>query len=440
MSVAQLHRPDRVADVLSSVRSAVRAAAEVPAASLGVDELTDAIAGVAVLEAQLGAWRLSLLAEADRRRVAQSLGATGTDAWAARLTGSNRAEMAGVVRLARLLEETYDATREAFAAGKINQAQVQVIVRAAERLPEEVTAEHRRAAEAGLVAKAINGMDAGRLRQAGRRMLEHADAEITRERARLLADEHEAALLTAEERRAEVETWLSLGDNGDGTWSGRFTIPELHGQMLRTALERLTAPRRLTRNRAGEVVRDDSVAGDQDTGGPSRTEMLGLGFTELIEHLPTSTDGLTGGFTRNAVTLLVHLDHQHLLDGLASARLDTGVHLSAGEARRLACNAGLLPVVLGGASQVLDLGRTARLHSTAQRRALSVTHDSCAAEGCERPFAWCDIHHPHAWSAGGTTDLTNGLPLCGFHHRRAHDTRFDLRRPATGEIRYRPRR
>ena len=136
MSVAQLHRPDRVVDVLSSARSAVQAAAEVPAASLGVDELTDAIAGVAVLEAQAGCLRLSLLAEADRRRVAQSLGATGTDAWAARLTGSNRAEMAGVVRLARLLEETYDATREAFAAGLINQAQVKVIVRAAERLPE----------------------------------------------------------------------------------------------------------------------------------------------------------------------------------------------------------------------------------------------------------------------------------------------------------------
>ena len=290
------------------------------------------------------------------------------------------------------------------------------------------------------MAKAVNGMDARRLRQAGRRMLEHADAEISRERARLLADEHEAALLTAEERRAEVETWLSLGDNGDGTWSGRFTIPELHGQMLRTALERLTSPRRLTRNRAGEVVRDDSVAGDQDTGGPSRTEMLGLGFTELIEHLPTSPDGLTGGFTRNAVTLLVHLDHQHLLDGLASARLDTGVHLSAGEARRLACNAGLLPVVLGGASQVLDLGRTADCTpppNAGPSRSPTTAAPPRAANDPSRG-ATSTIRTPGARAA--RTDLANALPLCGFHHRRAHDTRFDLRRPATGEIRYRRRR
>ena len=437
MSVAQLHRSDRVVDAVSTARSAVRAAAEVPAASLGVDELTDAIAGVAAVEAQLGALRMTLLAEADRRKVAQSLGATGTDAWAARLTGANRAEMAGLVRLARLLEERYDATREAFAAGALNQAQVQVIVRAAEQLPEAVTDEHRRAAETGLVTKAVRGMDAKRLRQAGRRMLEQATAEITREQARRLADEHEATLLRREEGHAELETWLSLADNGDGTFSGRFVIPELHGHLLRAALEQLTSPRQLSRNRAGEVVEDDAVA---TRPGMSGTEKLGLGFTELIEHLPTSSDGVTGGFMRNALTLLVHLDYQHLLDGLASARLDTGVHLSAGEARRLACNAGIVPAVLGGRSEPLDLGRTSRLHSTAQRRALSVLHDTCAAEGCERPFAWTDIHHPHAWSRGGPTDLANGLPLCGWHHRRAHDSRFDLQRLATGEVRFRPRR
>ena len=174
MSVAQLHRPDRIADVVSSTRSVLRVAAEVPVASLGVDELADGITGLAALEAQLGALRLSLVAEADRRKVAQSLGATGTDAWAARLTGANRAEMARVVRLARLLRDRYDATREAFAAGAINQDQATVIVHAAEQLPPAVTEAHRRAAEAGLVVKAVDGVNAQRLRQAGRRMLEKA--------------------------------------------------------------------------------------------------------------------------------------------------------------------------------------------------------------------------------------------------------------------------
>ncbi len=98
--------------------------------------------------------------------------------------------------------------------------------------------------------------------------------------------------------RAELETWLSLADNGDGTFSGRFVIPELHGHLLRGPLEQLTSPRQLSRNRAGEVVRRRR----RGRPGPdmSGTEKLGLGFTELIEHLPTSSDGIAGGFTRNA--------------------------------------------------------------------------------------------------------------------------------------------
>ena len=253
MSISQLRPADghlALAE-LEAARGSVRRALQVPATALSVDELTDGIAGVAVLKAQVAALELTLAAEADRRRVAQSLGATGTDAWLAQLTGGTRAAAAGGLWLARRLQDTYHATREALADGGIGVEQARVIVRAAEQLPDDVTPEQRTAAEAGLVVKAVNGMDARRLRQAGRRMLEVVSAE--------LADRHEAAQLEAEERRAEVETWLTLGDNGDGTWSGRFVIPELHGHMLRAALERLTSPRRLARNAAGDVVHDDTM-------------------------------------------------------------------------------------------------------------------------------------------------------------------------------------
>ncbi len=302
--------------------------------------------------------------------------------------------------------------------------QVRVIVRAGERLPEKVTDELRARAEEGLVAKAVAGMDERRLRQAGRRMLEVVSGE--------LADEHEAGQLEDEERAAEAETWLRMHDNGDGTVSGRFLIPELHGVLLRAALERLSAPRRLSSNRAGDLVTDDTLPG----GGPtlSWTEKLGAAFTELIEHLPTTGHGPV------AATLLVHLDYRNLLDGLASAGLDTGTRISAGEARRLACNAGIVAQVFNGRCEVLDQGREHRLFDAAQRRALSAQHDTCANEGCERPFAWCEIHHRHAWADGGRTDLHNGLPLCGHHHRRAHDTRFTMKFLASGEVRFRRRR
>ena len=93
-----------------------------------------------------------------------------------------------------------------------------------------------------------------------------------------------------------------------------------------------------------------------------------------------------------------------------------------------------------GESQPLDLGRTRRLHSAAQRKALALTHDSCAIGTCDGRSPGAEIHHPHPWSEGGRTDLTNALPLCGHHHRRAHDTRFDLRRHSHGDWRFHRRR
>lgn len=218
MSVEQLHRPV-VASWIASARESIEAAGAVPLGVLDRFELGEGVAELAALEAQVAALRLAMLAEADARRVADETGDTGTDAWAARLTGSTRGVMAGGIWLAKALRETYHATREAFATGAINESQVRVIVQAAQKMPEAATEEQREAAEQGLVAKAVAGMNARRLRQAARRMLEAVSED--------LADQQEADQLDGEEKRAEVETWLRLSDNDDGTVSGRFVIPEL---------------------------------------------------------------------------------------------------------------------------------------------------------------------------------------------------------------------
>ena len=396
----------------------------VTVASLDHDALGRVITALAGVESRAGALRLALSSEADRRRVADQTAETGTDAWLARLTGGTREQMAGGLRLAALLRDTYAATREAFAAGDLRLEQVRVIVRAAEQAPVEATREQVEAAEQWLVDKATGAhsrsgrpVDAKRLRQAARRMFAHLDHD--------LADRHEAILLGRETRTAEAETFLALHDNADGSFSGRFRIPELHGQLLMQALDRLTSPRRLSRDREGAPVLDVSAPGHD--WGAHFEETRGAAWCELIEHLPTQ------GHAGNACELLVTIDLADLLTGLGAARLDTGVAITAGEARRLACNAGLVPAVLGGDSLPLDLGRSRRLHSRTQRRALSLVHDTCAVAGCQRPFAWCEIHHHRlSWGAGGPTDLDNGLPLCGHHHRRAHDTRFDLRRRSDG--------
>jgi len=429
MTVQQL-RPPVVTGMIAAARHLVADGAAVPVGSLSDAELVEAIAELASLESQIAAWRLDLAAETHRRRLADEAAETGTDALLARLTGERREVLNGGLLLAELLRTKYAATRVAFAAGRLRPDQVRVIVRAAEHAPKEVTSDQLRVAEEALVARATGEasptgtpMNAGRLRQAARRMFETVSRE--------LADRCEAAQLTTEERRAEGETWLSLHDQGDGTFAGRFVIPERHGHLLRSALQRLTSPRRLGRDRDGQQVEDHTLTG---FGSMSWSEHNGAAFVELLEHLPTEGHG------GNVASMLVTTSLDTLVHGVGAARLDTGVRISPSAARHLACGAEIIPIVLDGASVPLDLGRAKRLHTKAQRLALATVHESCAVAGCERPFAWCEIHHPHAWSKGGATDLANGLPLCGHHHRRAHDDRFDLRRHTTGDWRYHRRR
>ncbi len=291
------------------------------------------------------------------------------------------------------------------------------MVTTADAVPDGVPEEVRQEAVARLVAEAVDrrlGPDA--LRRRARRMLAALDTAA--------ADRHQAALLAEQEARRRRH----LADParqprrhlGGGSCCPTARAP---------AHDPVAAPRRtarLSRNRAGEPVVDETAG---DFPGPSWSESLGAAFCELVEHLPS--DGLSSHGRVGAV-VAVHVEHERLLDGLGAARLDSGTDISVGEARRLACGAGLLPVVLGGASVPLDLGRTTRLHSAAQRLALSVHHDSCAAEGCRRPFAWTEVHHPHPWSQGGRTDLANALPLCGWHHRRAHDGHYRATRSRRG--------
>lgn len=388
------------------------------------DPVESLIEAVVEQERRLGELRLRLVRVADEQREADTVAASGTDAWLAALTGTSRATTAGGLWLAKALEQRYPAARISFARGDLSEDQVRVIVRAADRIPARVSDRDRDQAVAALVSRAVEQrLEPGGLRRVARRMLETVSGAA--------ADIHEAELLAREERRARVETWMTLHDNADGTWAGRFVIPDLQAHLLTTVLEHLSSPRRLTRDGAGNSVVDESVPCDLNW-----SERLGAGLTELIEHLPTDGFAQHG---RVGATVMVHLDHQHLLDGLAAARLDSGTEISASEARRLACGAGLIPAVFGDPSVPLDLGREARLHTKTQRAALSATHDTCAAEGCRRPFAWTEIHHPTPWSRGGRTDLDNALPLCGWHHRRAHDPRYQHTTLPTGELRYRRR-
>ena len=98
----------------------------------------------------------------------------------------------------------------------------------------------------------------------------------------------------------------------------------------------------------------------------------------------------------------------------------TGDLLPLGTARRLACDAAIIPAVLASPSQPLDLGRTTRLVTPAQLTALWLRDRHCTFPGCDIPAHWTDAHHLHHWADGGPTSLTNLTLLCRRHHTIAH--------------------
>ena len=117
------------------------------------------------------------------------------------------------------------------------------------------------------------------------------------------------------------------------------------------------------------------------------------------------------------------------LDTLRRTRRGAGVTL-AGEllttdtVRRLACDAELIPMVLGSAGQVLDHGTAVRLFTPAQVRHLWLRDGGCTFPGCSKPPQWADAHHLIHWADGGATDLANAALLCRAHHTVVHRHRY----------------
>lgn len=158
---------------------------------------------------------------------------------------------------------------------------------------------------------------------------------------------------------------------------------------------------------------------------------LGWAFIEWIERYPADHLPASGGVS---ATVVVTMSLASLQGGLTAASLDTGSRMSAGESRRLACEAGIIPAVLGGKSEVLDLGRARRFHTKAQRIAIAQRDRGCTAEGCDLPPGACHVHHDQPWSRGGPTDTDTGRLLCHRHHRVIHDERYQTTRHPNGTV------
>lgn len=148
--------------------------------------------------------------------------------------------------------------------------------------------------------------------------------------------------------------------------------------------------------------------------------------TEVFRHRATCTRPDTAG--NPPVTVVVRIDWDALRSGVGVGGIDgIPAPISAGTVRRMAADARLIPAVLAGGSHVLDFGRSRRLFTTAQRRALAERDGGCAWPGCPHPPSYTEAHHLHWWNAHrGDTDLNNGILLCTTHHHRIHDDGWEI--------------
>src|SRR5665811_2406851 len=172
------------------------------------------------------------------------------------------------------------------------------------------------------------------------------------------------------------DSWMAPEDE-HGMVEGGFNIPVLQAQILRSGLESLTSPRH------GQFV-------DADETSATYPQKLGRAFTEILEHLPTNSFANHGGV---AATVVINLDYDQLLTDIGAATLSDGTRISASAARRIACNAAIIPQVLGSRSLPLDLGAEPRLFNKSQRIALAHRDGGCAFPDCQAPPGWCDAHH-----------------------------------------------
>jgi Domain of unknown function (DUF222) len=145
-----------------------------------------------------------------------------------------------------------------------------------------------------------------------------------------------------------------------------------------------------------------------------------LGLSQMARHAIAHAEGCNcEGATRDAMIIGVGLDV--LTKGVGVGTVAGGPTLGAGTLRRLACDAEIIPAVLGTDSEILDLGRRARIANAALRAAVIARDGGCIFPGCRRPPSWCECHHRHHWVDGGLTSLENLDLVCLHHHHLLHE-------------------
>ncbi len=411
----------------TSLQAAAAALTEVDWATLQGTDLLTAAGDLARVKAMVEGAMVSVAERLEVTGAAEAIGWASTKDFLTHLTGGHKGAGGGLVRAA-VRTAALPGVRAALVAGEISLAQAGVIGNRVATLPRDPDLRERAAAKlVGLVAE--HSYDATDLDRCFPAVVRDLDPDQTLLGTELSRDK--------QERGAHHARYLALTPDtlGGVRIKGYATLED--AELLKTTLIPLTAP----------VVTAPGACGGDPTPGFGRDHDGRLtdpgcptpGCTHtgrdprdhgarmwdaLIEacHRLHATHTLPHAHATTArITITIPLeDLQAGLD--AEGLLPSGETLSASTVRRLACDAEIIPAILGTHTQILDLGRTQRLVTPPLWTALVLRDQHCAFPGCTRLPITCEAHHIHHWAHGGTTSLDNLILLCRKHHTTTHHT------------------
>lgn len=357
------------------------------------------------------------------------------------VSGGDKGAGSGLLRLARRLEER-PATRAAMAAGRLSRAQAEVISRGVARLPR--VPDLRDGVEARLL-DAARDLDATDLDRSFTTAVAELDPDGTVRRGDLS--------LPRRERAAHSQRYLAFTRDAYGGVRIRGYATAEEAELVTSTLVPLSAP---VQTEPGACGGSPHTIGDRGSRQSCPDPACGHDGRDPREFGVRLWDALVEACARLQTTDLLPQSHgasPRLVvtvgfddlrpapsaptdpsdssgpSGGAEARgtLPGGDEISVSAARRLACDAEIIPAVLGSAGQVLDLGRSQRLVTPALWQALVLRDCHCAFPGCSRLPISCDAHHIVHWADGGATSLDNLVLLCRRHHTLTHHSPWAVR-------------
>ncbi|MDN4160746.1 DUF222 domain-containing protein [Nocardioides abyssi] len=317
------HSAHPVCRAVAKSHKKVSATADARLWSMSDTEVSEALLEATRLRARVEALELRLAAEADRRAVGDKVGATDTASWWSHETRQDRPAAKRRMRLAGSLDR-HAPTSAALAEGAISVDHARVIAECVDKLPDDLedpTIPER--AEKHLLNEALDVTP-----KALAILAKHVLTVVAPE----IGEERDARALEREEREARASAWLTMAQDGKGSVRGKFSIPTLHGEMLKKMLLALAAPKHQAATRG-----DEATEALERRPSPER---MGDAFCELLERLPADKLPQLCGLNASIVVLI---DYTDLTSGIGRATLESGEPISASLARRMACEAGLLP-------------------------------------------------------------------------------------------------